>query len=128
MVDRAFKAGSLADQPAFRRATLQSGREPEARGARNGLGKEINEMVSVNDESDPSIVRGEKSWNYFYLFLGFVITIESTLIGMMTPIVFPGNILLFFIVAAITVWLVLFYGPFQNWLISRKNWYESVPR
>jgi hypothetical protein len=57
------------------------------------LGKEINEMGSVNDQPDPSIVRGEKSWNYFYLFLGFAITIESTVIDMMSPVVFPCNLL-----------------------------------
>jgi hypothetical protein len=85
-------------------------------------------MVSINEQIDPLIRGGEKRWNYFYLFLGFALTIESTVIGMVTPIVFPGNILLFLIVAATTGRLVLFHGPFQNWLISLKNWYESIPR
>jgi len=74
------------------------------------------------------IIRGAISWSYFYIFLGFALSIEGTVIQMIVPLLFPCNILLFLVVGGITVYLVLFSGWFQGKLIGWKNWYENIPR
>lgn len=35
------------------------------------------EGIVLSDQFDGQVVRGEKSWDYFYLFLGFSLTIEK---------------------------------------------------
>jgi hypothetical protein len=54
--------------------------------------------------------------------------VESTVIGMMTPLMFPWNVICFVVLAIATVWMFVEYEPFQNWLLGLKNRYESKPR
>jgi hypothetical protein len=49
--------------------------------------------VSSSVTVDDKVKRGPESWGYIYTVLGFVITIESTVIGMMTPLMFPWNVI-----------------------------------
>ena len=49
--------------------------------------------MTVTNET--SVRRGPESWAYIYTGLGFVVTIESTIIGMMTPLMFPWNIIIY---------------------------------
>lgn len=82
----------------------------------------------IQDQADALVRRGGESWAYIYVFLGFIVTIESTIVGMMTPIVFPWNILTFAVLAASTTWLFVGSGWFQNKLIGLKNGYEGKAR
>jgi hypothetical protein len=75
--------------------------------------------------ANANVVRGPDSWNYVYRFLGFVLAIEGTIIGMV-PLSFPSNIIVYVIVGYLIFWLFIDYGPFQNWLLGKK--YESRPR
>ena len=77
---------------------------------------------------DPKVVRGKESWAYIYVALAFALAIEGTIIQMITPLVFPYNILLYALTSAVTVWLFLFNGRFHNKLIALKGSYESKPR
>lgn len=77
---------------------------------------------------DARVIRGPESWAYIYIVLGFVVTIESTVIGMMTPLTFPWNIICFVILALATVWLFVENEPLHNWLLGLKNRYENKPR
>ncbi len=70
------------------------------------------------------VKRGPESWAYIYVALGFALTIEGTIIQM-TPLVFPLNLVTYFVSAAITVWLFIYNGWFQNKLIGVKNRYEN---
>ena len=80
--------------------------------------------VTVNAE----VKRRPESWAYFATFLGFVVTIESTVIGMITPLIFPRNIVVFVGVAAVTIWQFIENGWLHNKLIGLKNWYEDKLR
>ena len=60
--------------------------------------------------------------------LGFVVTIESTVIGMIAPLIFPCNFIAFVVLAAITVWLFIDNRWVQNKLIGLKIRYESKSR
>jgi hypothetical protein len=75
--------------------------------------------------ANADVVRGPESWNYIYRFLGFALAIEGTTIGML-PLSFPWNIIAYGIVGCLT--FCIDYGPFQNWLVAKKNEYESRPR
>jgi len=82
-------------------------------------------MVSVSDKPEATVKRGPESWAYVYVVLGFALTIESTLVAMVTPLRFPWNILGFAIIAVATWYLFLWSGWFQNKLIWWKNQYEN---
>jgi uncharacterized membrane protein len=77
---------------------------------------------------DAKVKRGPESWAFIYIALGFVLTIESTIIVMITPLSFPYNIIVYAIVALISVWLFIENGWFQNKLIGCKNRYENKLR
>jgi hypothetical protein len=47
---------------------------------------------------------------------------------MITPLVFPWNIVTYVILAMLTVWLFLDNGWFQNKLLGWKNKYEEKAR
>lgn len=81
-------------------------------------------MVTV----ETRVRRGPESWAYIYIVLGFVVTIESTIIGMMTPLMFPWNIIVFLALAAVTVWQFIDNEWLHNKLIGLKNRYENTPR
>jgi hypothetical protein len=72
--------------------------------------------------------RGPESWAYIYTALGFVLAIESTVIGMMTPVSFPWNIAIFIILAIITVWQFIENEWLHNRLIGLKSRYENKAR
>jgi hypothetical protein len=77
---------------------------------------------------NPTIMRGPESWAYFYTVLGFVVTIESTVIGMMTPLGFPWNILVFAAIASATIWQFIENEWIHKTLIGFKNRYENKAR
>lgn len=78
--------------------------------------------------ANASVKRGPESWSYIYTVLGFVVAVEATVIGMMTPLTFPWNIVLFVIVAAITIWQFIENGWLHNKLIGLKIRYENKAR
>ena len=71
------------------------------------------------------VTRAEKSWNYFYITLGFALSICGTIIQMVDVLRFPCNFLLYVVTGAGLVWLFLFSRWFRNKLIGLKNRYES---
>ena len=75
---------------------------------------------------EAKIRRGPESWAYIYIALGFALTIEGTTIDM--ALSFPWNLLSYLVVGALTVWLFLFNGWFQNKLIGIKAKYEAAAR
>jgi len=78
------------------------------------------------DTTDAKVRRGAESWAYIYIVLGFALTIEGTLIDMAWH--YPWNLLTYLIVGALTLWLFLFNGWFQNKLIGIKARYEATAR
>jgi hypothetical protein len=84
--------------------------------------------MSVVGTVDAKVTRGPESWAYIYTVLGFVLAIESTVIGMMTPISFPWNVIAFGALAIFTVWQFIENDQVHNWLIGLKNRYENKPR
>jgi hypothetical protein len=85
-------------------------------------------MTGSNVGVSMSVTRGSESWAYIYTMLGFVLTIESTVIGMMTPLTFPWNVIIFLVLAAITVWLFIESRLVHNKLIGLKIRYENKAR
>jgi len=75
-----------------------------------------------------SVKRGPESWTFIYVFLGFALSIEGTTIGLIAPLVFPWNVVVYAIVAAVTFWLFIESGKFQDKLIGMKNRYENRAR
>lgn len=74
------------------------------------------------------VTRGPVSWAYFYIVMGFALSIEGTIVSMITPLVFPCNIAAFAGVAAATVYLCTSSAWFQNILLRIKASYEDKPR
>lgn len=79
----------------------------------------------MTDRFDAKIKRSAESWAYFYTILGFALTIEAAIIGMMTPFVFPLNIIVFLLVASLTAWWFIESEWLHNQLIAIKNHYEN---
>ena len=82
----------------------------------------------IRIEANATVTRGPVSWTYFYVVLGFLLAIESSLIQMSTPLRFPLNLAAFLAMAALTVYVVLFNGRCQNALLKLKLWYENKAR
>jgi hypothetical protein len=84
--------------------------------------------VAITTASSPSVAtapsRGEISWNYFYIALGFALSIWGTIIQMMDFLHFPCNVLLYVVTGAGLFWLFL-NGRFQNKLIELITRYEA---
>ena len=76
---------------------------------------------------DAKVQRGQESWTYIYITLGFALSIEGTLIAM-TPLIFPWNVIVYAIVAFLTGWFWIESGWFQNKLIGLKSRYERKAR
>jgi hypothetical protein len=55
------------------------------------------------------VLRGKESWNFLYVALGFVGSIEGTVIGMM-GLNFPNNVMLYALAGGITAYLFMFNG------------------
>jgi hypothetical protein len=80
--------------------------------------------VTVN----ATVKRGPQSWAYIYVALGFALSIEGTIIGMVTPLLFPWNLVIYAFLGFITFWLFINNGWFQNKLLGIKNSYEEKAR
>lgn len=74
------------------------------------------------------VKRGQQSWAFIYVMLGFALAIEGTIIGMITPLVFPWNLIVYAVLGVITFWLFIDNGRFQNKLIAMKTRYEDKGR
>jgi hypothetical protein len=98
------------DQPGAGRAGQETGTEDKAM------------SVTAN------VKRGPQSWAYIYVALGFVLSIEGTAIGMITPLAFPWNLVTYAVLGSITFWLFIGNGWFQNKLLGLKNQYEEKAR
>ena len=75
-----------------------------------------------------TVKRGPETWAYIYTVLGFVLTIECTVIGMMTPLTFPWNVIVFVIFAVITSWAFIESKWVHNKLVGLKTRYENKAR
>ena len=73
------------------------------------------------------VLRGKESWNFLYVALGFVGSIEGTVIGMM-GLNFPNNVMLYALAGGITAYLFMFNGQAQDKLIGWKERHENTPR
>jgi hypothetical protein len=73
------------------------------------------------------VLRGKESWNFLYVALGFAVSIEGTVIGMM-GLTFPNNAMLYVLVGGITTYLFMFNGQAQDKLIGWKERHENAPR
>jgi len=66
------------------------------------------------------VQRGEQSWTYIYIFLGFALTIEAAVIQMFN-LDAVSNLILYIPVVALTWYLFLHDGWFHNRLTGWKN-------
>ena len=78
------------------------------------------------DTQDATVTRGNESWTYIYIILGFTLSIEGTIIGMATR--FPWNLIVYLVMGITTFWLFICSGRFQNRLIGWKQKYEGRAR
>ena len=88
----------------------------------------LSAKVDVSASVDAKVKRGKDSWAYIYTMLGFALTIETGIMGLITPIRWPCNLILLLIVGAATVYLFLDNGWFQNKLIGFKSKFEEKGR
>jgi hypothetical protein len=78
---------------------------------------------------DANTARGAESWTFIiYIALGFALAIEGTIIQMITPWVFPWNLVVYLVFGAATFWVFICNGWFQERLIRLKIKYESKAR
>lgn len=84
-------------------------------------------MADTSVSIKTGVTRGPESWAYIYIALGFVVSIEGTIIQML-PITFPYNIISYLAVAAATAWGFLDNGWVQNKLVGLKTRYEMKSR
>ena len=83
--------------------------------------------VEINEVVDAKVQRGQDSWNFIYIVLGFALSIEATIVGM-TPLRFPWNIILYVVIWFVTFQSSINNGSFHNKLLGWKNSYESKAR
>ena len=76
---------------------------------------------------DAKVQRGQESWTFIYITLGFAISIEGTVISMM-PLSFPWNVIIYVIVAFLTGWAWIESGWVHNKLLGIKARYETKAR
>jgi hypothetical protein len=84
--------------------------------------------AKVTASMSAKVRRGEKSWSYFYTLLGFALTIETGIVGLIEPLCWPWNLLTLAVVGSVTVYLFLYSGWFQNKLLGIKARYEDKLR
>ena len=65
---------------------------------------------------------------YIYVALGFALSIEGTIIQLITPLLFPWNLITYLVLGAATTWLFLDNAWFQNKLVVWKASYEDKAR
>jgi hypothetical protein len=83
------------------------------------------EVMLMSNGATSSVIRGQKSWAYIYIALGFILSIEGTIVGLVTPLSFPWNLILYLALGSITAWLFIDCGWFQNKLMAMKARYEQ---
>jgi hypothetical protein len=88
----------------------------------------VTETVTASDRVSATVVRGPDSWTFIYVLLGFALTIEGNFIQMIRPLDYPWNLVVFLAAMLVTVWLFIFSGRFQNWLIGMKIKHETKAR
>jgi hypothetical protein len=88
---------------------------------------DINEKANASVSVDASVTHGQANWVYFYVALGFWLTIWGTIIQMITPLKFPWNLIAYVVFIVFSFWLFL-TGWFHTKLIGIKNWYEGKAR
>jgi len=71
--------------------------------------------------------RGDESWAYIYVALGFALSIEGTIVQMLF-FERPWNAVLYLALMVGTVRLFVFSGQFQDWLFGLKERVENMPR
>lgn len=74
------------------------------------------------------VKRGQASWSFIYITLGFALSIEGSVISMYSPLHWPSNVFTYLALATVTSWLFIGNGWFQNKLIGWKNHYEEKLR
>jgi hypothetical protein len=102
---------------------LQSYRKEESEIIMNS-----NKTAKAKLTASIKMLHGKDSWAYFYVALGFVSAIEGAIIQMITPIVFPWNIIMCVALGVVTFSLFICSPWFQDRLIGLKNRYENTPR
>jgi hypothetical protein len=89
----------------------------------------MSDNVNISDKVEAETIRGEKSWQFIYIALGFAISIEGTLIQMISPpLTFPSSIILYGAVASVTFYLCICNYRFQNRILRMKRAYEDRSR
>lgn len=84
-------------------------------------------MPRVSANIEKTINRGQESWTFIYVTLGFALTILGSYVSMW-GLTFPWNYIVYPGVVVVAVWLWLFNAQFQNWIIGMKSRYENRPR
>jgi hypothetical protein len=72
--------------------------------------------------------RDQASWAYIYIALGFALSIEGTIIQLITPLKFPWNLIAYLVVGFLTGYAFIKSAWVQNKLIGLKNRYEDKYR
>lgn len=83
--------------------------------------------MKVSAAISKTVKRGPESWSFIYITLGFMLTIEGTVVAMLN-LQLPWNLLTYAGLSAVTFWLWMCTGSFQNKLIGWKNDYEGRER
>lgn len=85
------------------------------------------ETMKATVTIDRTVKRGPESWSFIYITLGFVLTIEGTVVAML-DLPLPWNLLTYAAVSVLTFRLWISSRWFQSKLIGWKNDYESRER
>jgi hypothetical protein len=85
-------------------------------------------MVNVVPTLSTKVKRGQESWAYIYVALGFVLSFEGTVIQLITPLHWPFNLLAYVVTFVFTSCLFLRSRRFQNKLFGLKRRYEDTYR
>ncbi len=88
----------------------------------------VEEKITLTDTVSAKVKQGSEGWTYIYIFLALSLTIEGTIIQMITPLPWPFNLMTYAAVSVITGWLFIFSGWFQKKLIGFKISSEDVFR
>jgi hypothetical protein len=92
---------------------------------RGGVGG--TDSVSGSFRGNARVRRGDESWAYIYVALGFALSIEGTIVQMLF-FERPWNAVLYLALMVGTVRLFVFSGQFQDWLFGLKERVENMPR
>lgn len=74
------------------------------------------------------VPRGERSWSYFYMVLGLILALITTLVALADGIPSWARGIIILCLSGIVGASVLYSGRLQNALIRFKNSYENKAR